>query len=66
MCISGMFKKLFDYPSRLSRKVDEVDRESREVKHTLRNLAMRSNALHRLVTEMREDETWRRPDEGRR
>lgn len=41
-------------------KVAQVDQQNREVKHDLRNLAQRTDALRHLVQSMREDETWRR------
>jgi len=63
MGLISYIKELFHYRSELTDKVEHFDKESRDMKHQLRNLAMRSHALHKLVSHMREDEAWR---QGRR
>jgi hypothetical protein len=52
----GLFKK----HDELVERVDKADKETRESKHKLRNLAMRTQALHRLFSEIKEDELWQR------
>lgn len=60
MGIVSWFKRTFVKSGEICHKVEQIDHKTRDMKHTLRNLAMRSQALHKLVSEMREDGTWRR------
>jgi hypothetical protein len=64
MGLLSMIKRIFAPSSRAVAKVEEADQRSREIKHALRNMAMRSTALCQLVSKMREDEAWRRPREN--
>jgi hypothetical protein len=54
------FVNLFKKHDDLVERVDRADQETRESKHKLRNLAMRTQALHRLFSEIKEDELWQR------
>jgi hypothetical protein len=54
------FVNLFKKHDDLVERVDRADQETRESKHKLRNLAMRTQALHRLFSEIKEDELWKR------
>ena len=53
--IIALFRKHDD----LVERVDAADHQTRESKHKLRNLAMRTQALHKLFSEMKEDDIWR-------
>ena len=53
-------KRLFKKHDELVDRVEEAERQARESKHKLRNLAMRTQAIHKLFSGMKEDELWRR------
>jgi hypothetical protein len=53
-------KALFRKHDELVERVEHADQETRESKHKLRNLAMRTQAIHKLFSEMRDDELPRR------
>jgi hypothetical protein len=53
-------RALFTKHDDLVRRVENADHESRETKHRLRNLAMRTQAIHKLFSEIKDDEVWRR------
>ena len=53
-------KRLFKKHHELVDRVEKADQETRESKHKLRNLAMRTQAIHKLFSGMKEDELWRR------
>jgi hypothetical protein len=40
-------------------KVDVLDNRQREIRHDLKNIQTRTEALKRLVRRMREDDVWR-------
>jgi hypothetical protein len=60
MDILTAIKTLFKKHTDLVERVEKADCETRESKHKLRNLAMRTQALHRLFSEIKEDELWQR------
>jgi hypothetical protein len=64
MGLRSMIKWILSAPTDLVRKVDEVDDKSRQMRHKLNNMAMRSTALCQLVSKMRDDEAWKRPREN--
>jgi aspartokinase-like uncharacterized kinase len=64
MGLRSMIKWILSAPTDLVRKVDEVDDKSRQMRHKLNTMAMRSTALCQLVSKMREDEAWKRPRES--
>jgi hypothetical protein len=64
MDLASMLRRVFRAPTPAVHRIDEADKRSREMKHTLRNIAMRSSALRQLVERMRDDETWHRPNRG--
>lgn len=43
----------------LAGKVDTLDNRQREIRHDLKNIQTRTEALKRLVRKMREDDVWR-------
>jgi hypothetical protein len=57
----GKIKRIFDLSrsQELVDRVAEIDKRNREVKHEVRGLAQRADALKHLVLSMREDATWR-------
>lgn len=55
----------FAASSRATRRVEEVDQQTREIRHDLKNIQARNDALARLVSSMREDDL-RRDDRSRR
>lgn len=58
----GKIKRAFDFnrTQEMAERVAAVDQRNREVKHEVRGLAQRADALKHLVMSMREDDTWRR------
>jgi hypothetical protein len=60
MAIIQAIKRLFSKHDDLLRRVEQADHDSRETKHKLRNLAMRTQAIHKLFSEIKDDEVWRR------
>jgi hypothetical protein len=53
-------KKLFKKHHDLVERVEKADHQTRESKHKLRNLAMRTQHIHQLFSQMKEDDLWRR------
>ena len=60
MNVIEAIKALFTKHDDLVRRVEKADDESRQTKHRLRNLAMRTQAIHKLFSEIKDDEVWRR------
>jgi hypothetical protein len=57
-----LHKLLFSSRSnRLVETVQRLDCQNREVRHDLKNIAARADALQVLFSKMRDDETWVRP-----
>jgi hypothetical protein len=52
--------------ARLIEHVHRVDQQNREVRHDLKNIQTRTDALRALVLGMREDEQWRLEQKERR
>jgi hypothetical protein len=48
----ALFKKHHD----LVRRIEKAEDQTRQDKHKLRNLAMRTQAIHKLFSQMRDDE----------
>jgi hypothetical protein len=46
--------------SRLLENVQRLDCQNREIRHDLKNIAARADALRELFLRMREDDVWRR------
>jgi hypothetical protein len=52
--------------SRLVENVQRLDCQNRELKHDLKNIAARADALHQLFSKIRDDETWRHEKKERK
>ena len=59
-------KRLFKKHDELVERIEDADRQTRESKHKLRNLAMRTQAILKLFSGMKEDELWRRGENAGR
>lgn len=43
----------------IAKRVERMDKQNREVRHDLKNIEFRADALRQLVMNMREDDAWR-------
>jgi hypothetical protein len=59
------FKALFTKHDDLVERVEKADDQTRHSKHQLRNLAMRTQAIHKLFSQMKEHELSREGSAGR-
>jgi hypothetical protein len=65
--VRAMLRRFWDWCCRVfagshgvAQKIHDLDEQQREVRHDLKNVQARADALARLVEGMREDDTWRK------